>query len=239
MTDDADVTAAGRFHIEFSNQFSWLQNSAFPNLRQNASVFQINFGVIDRLEIGIDSPLLAIFNAPERSPRTAVGIGDTNFTLKWNFRREQPKSRSPALTISCAVETPTGDVERDLGSGVADFGCNTIVQKTIRAKTIIRLNNGLIFSGNTLTGVVGLRAQGLVYSSAASITRQISDALLLGTEVYGAVAQSSALGKGAMQAQVGGKYSLGETLTLDFGLTVGRLVGSPRVGLQVGFSKDF
>jgi hypothetical protein len=160
------VTEAKRFHLKFSNQFSWLPSSAFPNLRQNAGVVQLNYGLAYGLEIGVDSPLLAIFNAQERTPRIPVGVGDTNITLKWNFRQERHESRWPALTISCAVETPTGNAERELGSGVADFGFNTIVQKTLGAKTILRVNNGLLFSGNTLTGVIGFTAQGLVYTGA-------------------------------------------------------------------------
>ena len=70
-TDDADVTDRGKFHLEFSNQYSWLQPSAFPNLRQNAAVVQLNYGLLERLEVGIDSPLLAVFNAPGiiRQPR--------------------------------------------------------------------------------------------------------------------------------------------------------------------------
>ena len=234
LTDDADVTGAGKFHLEVSNQFSFLQRSAFPNLRQNATVFQLNYGLRDGLELGVDSPLLAVFNAPERNPRTPVGNGDTNFTLKWNFRRE---SRWPAMTLACAVETPTGDAGRELGSGVADFGCNSIFQKSAFGKTVIRVNQGLLFSGNTLTGVVGVKAEGVVYTGAASITREIAGLLVLGVEIYGAVAQSSALGKKALQTQLGGKYAVVESMTIDFGVTVGRFAGSPRVGLQVGFRR--
>lgn len=236
-TDDADVTARGKFHFEFSNQYSVLQRSAFPNLRQNAGVFQLNYGVLEGLEIGVDSPLLTVFNARGTSPLTAVGNGDTNLTLKWNFHREN--GRAPALTVSCAVEAPTGNTARQLGSGVMDIGFNTIAEKHLGEKNVLRVNNGLILSGNTLTGVVGLKAQGLVYSSGASITRVLTHRLLLGMEINGAVAQTSDLGKAALQTQAGGKYTLRENLTLDFGLLVGRFAGSPRLGLQVGFSKDF
>jgi hypothetical protein len=238
-TDDADTTERGKFHLEISNQFSRLSDSALPTLRQNALVYQVNYGLWEGVELGIDSPIIILFNERGTHPRRPAGTGDTNLTLKWNFRSETADSRWPALTVSFAVETPTGDASTQLGSGVADYGFNTVVQKSLGDNTTFRLNNGLILSGNTLTGVVGLRAQGVVYTGGASMTRQMSRALLLGLEINGAAAQNSALGKGAMQTQFGGKYLVSRSLTLDFGILVGRLEGSPRASLQVGISKDF
>ncbi|MBC7925733.1 MAG: hypothetical protein H7039_08755, partial [Bryobacteraceae bacterium] len=229
----------GKFHLEVSNQFARLGDAALPTLRQNALVYQLNYGLWNGLELGIDSPIIVLFNQEGTAPRRPVGNGDTNFTLKWNFRQEVADSGWPALTVSFAIETPTGDASSQLGSGVADYGFNTVVQKSIGDNMTFRLNNGIILSGNTLTGVVGLRAQGVVYTGGASFTRQLTRTLLLGLELNGAAAQSASLGKGALQTQVGGKYLVSEGFTLDFGVLTGRLEGSPRVGLQIGISKDF
>jgi hypothetical protein len=54
-TDDADVTPRRSFHFETSNEFDWLQRSAFPNLRQNTSDFELDYGLFDDVEIGIVS----------------------------------------------------------------------------------------------------------------------------------------------------------------------------------------
>ena len=62
---------------------------------------------------------------------------------------------------------------------------------------------------------------------------------MLGMEINGAAAESSAIGKAALQTQAGGKYAVGKTFTFDFGVLIGRFAGSPRIGLQLGFSKDF
>lgn len=239
FVDDADTTARRRFHFEFSNQYSGLQRIAFPNLRQNASVVQWNYGLTDRLELGIDAPLIVIRNAPSPLPRTPVGLGDVNFTLKWNVRRERPDSRWPAFSIATAVETPTGDSDTQLGSGVTDYGCNTILQKSLSDRLTLRINNGLLFAGNTLTGAVGLRAQGLVYTGGASLTRQFSRGLLLGGELTGAVAEKNEVTKSSLQVQLGGKLALSRNVTLDFGLLRGWYVGAPRFAAQLGFSVDF
>src|SRR5882724_11245141 len=83
-TDDADVTPRGHFHFEFSNEFDLLQRSSYPNLRQNTADFELDYGGYDRLEIGIEAPLLTILNAPGTIPRTPSGIGDTNVSVKFN-----------------------------------------------------------------------------------------------------------------------------------------------------------
>lgn len=239
-TDDADVTAYRRFHFELSNQFSFLLPAAFPNKRQNAIVYQLNYGLLDGLEFGVDSPYLLIVNAPDTlRPRTPAGVGDTNVTLKWNFRQEREGSSSPATAISFATELPTGDTRTQLGSGLVDYRLNGIVQKSVSPSVKLRLNQGVLFSGNTLTGVVGLRAQGLVYTAGASLIRHFTPVLALGLEVNGAWAVSGTQDRAALQQQIGGKYALREDLTLDFGLAFGQFGESPRVGLQIGLSKDF
>src|SRR5688572_11173537 len=151
FTDDAGVTAKSRFHFELSNQFSFLLKTAFPNQRQNALIYQLNYGLRDGLEFSIDSPYLAIVNAPGTlDPRVPVGVGDTNFAVKWNFRKEHNDSPWPALTMAYAVEVPTGDTSTQLGSGLYDYRLIAIAQKTLRPEVKLRINQGMLFSGNTL-----------------------------------------------------------------------------------------
>src|SRR3954447_24112692 len=158
-----------------SNQFSLLQDTAFPNQQQNALVYQLNYGLRDGLEISIDSPHLVIINARQTvSPRVPMGVGDTNLAVKWNFRRDRHTSRWPALTMAFAVEVPTGDSSTQLGSGVFDYRLIAIAQKMLGSRTTLRVNQGLLFSGNTLTGVVGLGGQGLVYLAGVSLVRRLA-----------------------------------------------------------------
>jgi hypothetical protein len=238
-TDDTDVTAKGSFHFEFSNQYSWLHRGAYPNLRQNAGEFQLNYGLLKHLEVGVDAPLLLLYNAPQSVDRRPLGIGDVNLSAKWNFRQENGSSAWPAVSVAFAVETPTGNVSKQLGSGVADVGFNMVFQKSVRRRDVLRINQGLLFSGNTLTGAVGLKAQGLVYSGSVSVTHQFTNSLLAGAEFGGAVAQTELLGKGAAQTQLGGKYSLSKKVSFGFGVLRGWQIGSPRLALQLGVSSDF
>jgi hypothetical protein len=239
VTDDADTTPQGRFHFEFSSEFDFLQRSSFPNLKQNTADFELDYGLFDRLEVGIESPLLTIFNAADRIPRRASGFGDTNLSLKYNFLRERDSSRMPAMAVAFNLELPTGDTKRQLGSGLADFYMNGILQKSVSRNTKLRLNGGILFSGNETTGVVGIKTRGTVFTAGGSIVKQLSPKLQLGTEITGAMTKDFQLGKGQLQTMLGGNYQFKKKLSFDFGIVAGKYAASPRVGIQLGISIDF
>jgi hypothetical protein len=238
LTDDADTTPKRKFHFEFSNEFDALQSSAFPARRQNTADFELDYGLFDDVEIGVEVPLITIVSARGLSP-TATGIGDTNLSFKYNFLKEREGSRRPALAATVNVELPTGDPARSLGSGLVDFNLNGILEKSLNAKTKLRVNSGIVFAGNTTTGVVGIKTRGKVFTGAASLVRQFTPRLDLGAEVFGAMSGNFDLGRGQLQFQAGGNYAVRDNFTFDFGLTAGRYTSSPRIGLQLGLAYDF
>lgn len=239
FTDDADTTERRKLHFEFTNEFDILQRSDFPNLRQNTSSFTLNYGLTDRVEVGFNMPVIAIFNDRSNRPRNAFGFGDTNLSVKYNFRKERQASSVPALTLSFNLEVPTGDKDRQLGSALLDYAFNGVAQKTLTKRVVLRLNAGVLFSGNTLPGDVEIRTRGTVFTGGASLVRQFTPKLDLGVEVTGAASSNTDLGAGLLKFQIGGNYALKEGMTLDFGLIGGRFSKSPRAGAQLGISVDF
>jgi len=239
VTDDADVTPKGHFHFEFSNEFDWLQRSSFPSLKQNTANSELDYGLFERVEIGFASPLLTIFNAAGTDPKTVTGIGDSNLSVKYNFYEERENSRLPAMTISLNLELPTGDTKRQLGSGLADFYMNGILQKTLSKNVKLRLNGGILFSGNETTGVIGIKSRGTVFTSGGSLVKQFTPRLKLGIELTGAATKDFNLGKGQLQSLLGGNYQFKNNATIDFGIIGGKYVASPRAGVKLGFSIDF
>jgi hypothetical protein len=138
------------------------------------------------------------------------------------------------------VQIPVGSVSRGFGSGVFDYGANAIAQKTLRENNVFRVNAGLIFSGNTSTGALGIAdSRGQVFTGGASYVRKINDRLQLGAEITGAVANNFQLSKGQLQTQFGGNYQIDKKTTFDFGIIAGRFAASPRLGFQLGFARDF
>lgn len=239
VTDNTDTTPKGHFHFEFKNEFDLLQPSSFPSTKQNTADSQFNYGLFDRVELGIEAPLLTIFNATGTVPRTPSGIGDTNISVKYNFLRESEHSRKPAMAIVANLELPTGNTANGLGSGLSDFYLNGILQKSVTKKTKLRLNGGTLFSGNTTTGVIGIKARGLVFTGGGSVVKQFSPKLQLGMELTGAVQKNLLLGKGQLQTLFGGNYQFRKNASFDFGVVGGKFVASPRVGIQLGLSIDF
>jgi hypothetical protein len=239
VTDDADTTPKRKFHFEFSNEFDWLQRSAFPSLRQNTADFELNYGLLERVEIGIAVPVITIYNDRAILPGRVNGLGDLNISTKYNFLREREKSGLPALAVGVSLEIPTGDTRRQLGSGLTDVYINGVVQKSVTSKTKFRLNTGVLFSGNTTTGALGTRTRGTVFTSSGSLVRQFGPKLQLGAELASSFARNAQLGKGQLQGMFGGNYQLRTNVSLDFGLVAGKYDGSPRAGLQLGVSIDF
>jgi hypothetical protein len=235
-TDDPSVTDPGGWHFEFFDEYDALQAPQYPNLRQNTVNYKLNVGLPHHLEIDVDSPYLAIF----RALGSAAGVGDTNLGLKSNFRQEAQGSRVPALSVSLYLEFPTGDTNRQLGSGLTDYWLNGIAQKHLTQKTRLTANTGILFAGNTSTGVLGIQTKrGRVYTGGLSLLRDLSAKWTLGAEVYGGFTNNLDLGKSQLQILGGGKYAIRDGLSFDFGLLGGKYAASPRIGGQIGFSADF
>jgi hypothetical protein len=238
-TDDADVTPKGHFHFEFSNEFDQLQRSSFPTAKQDTADFELDYGVFEGVEIGIESPLLTLLNTAGTTPKRALGIGDTNVSLKYNFHKERENSRLPAMAIGFNLELPTGDTKRQLGSGLSDFYMNGILQKSLSKETRLRLNGGILFSGNETTGVIGIKSRGVVFTGGASLVKQFTPRVDLGVEVTGALTKKLELGKGQLQTLLGGNYQFRRNVSFDFGIIVGKYAASPRAGVQLGISVDW
>ena len=236
-TDDADTTPKGQLHLEMYNEHDVLQKSAYPVKRQNTLVFTLNYGLTKNLEVGVNAPYITLINSRIVDSGAVSGQGDVQFGLKYKLRNEREKSKLPALAIVFYAEAPTGSSRKELGSGLTDYWLYGIAQKSLTTRTTARVNGGILFSGNSSTGLIGIRTErGQVYTGNLSLVRAFSDKLSLGAEVFGAVTNNFKLDRGQLTAQVGAQYSLTKKLTLTFGLLGGSFTASPRAGVHLGFS---
>ncbi len=243
VTDDAAVTPARVWHFEYSDELDRLPSSAQPARWQNTASFELAYGAGGRLEVALEAPLLYIEYADaadEGIPSGVFGLGDTNLGLKYRLREESATSRWPALAASLAFEIPTGDADRQLGSGVEDYSLNGIVEKTLGGGGVLRGNLGAVLSGNTVTGALGIRGtRGLVITGGLSWTRALGPRLNLGAELSGAASRNEELGQQALQALAGGNWAVRDGLSFDFAVLGGKYDAAPRYGVQLGFSADF
>lgn len=236
-TDDADTTPKGQFHLEMYNEHDVLQKSAYPTKRQNTFVFTLNYGLTKKLELGVNAPYITLINSRVADAGAVSGQGDVQFGLKYRLRNEREKSKLPALAIVFYVEAPSGSTRKELGSGLTDYWLYGIAQKSLTTRTTARFNGGVLFSGNSSTGLIGIRTErGQVYTGNMSLVRQFSNKLSLGAEVFGAVTNNFKLDRGQLTAQLGAQYSLTKKVTLTFGLLGGSFTASPRAGVHLGFA---
>src|SRR5215469_17048591 len=237
-TDNADVTDAGTLHFEFFNEFDGLQSAQYPDLRQNTANFKLNYGLPHGLELDIDAPYLGIYRAAESD--SSQGVGDTDTGIKWNFRKAARPMSAPALSASLYIEFPTGDTRQELGSGLTDYWLNSIAQEPLSEKTRINVNLGILFAGNTSTGVVGVETtRGHVYTGGVSLLHDLNQRLTVGGEIYGGIADNDGLHRQQLQALIGAQYNIRRNVMLTLGLIGGRYAASPRIGGQVGIAVDF
>lgn len=239
-TDDAETTARGKFHLEFSNEHDWLQESSLPVKRQNSSTVSLFYGLTDRIEVGVNVPFIKIFSERSSILGNPAGLGDTQFGVKARLRDEREGSRLPAVSVVFYVEAPTGSTRRQIGSGLLDYWLYGVLQKSFTKRTTGRLNGGVLFAGNSSTGVVGINgARGQVFTGNGSLVRDFTPKLKLGAELFGGVTNNFNLSRGQLEAQVGGSYALSDSLAFTFGALAGRYPASPRAGMHLGFTYDF
>ena len=237
-TDDPGVADAGMLHIELSNEFDSLQSMQFPDLRQNTANFKANFGLPLGLELDVDAPYITIDRTS--GSRGSSGIGDTNLGVKWHIRDASADSHRIGYAVSFYTEFPTGNARQELGSGVTDYWLNLIAQLPVSERTRFNVNVGILFAGNTSTGVVGIETtRGQVYVGGLSLLHDLTPRLTLGGEIFGGISDSSGLDRTQLQALLGAQYTIHEGVTLCIGLTAGTYTASPRLGALIGIAVDF
>ncbi|HZE70995.1 MAG TPA: hypothetical protein VE135_15915 [Pyrinomonadaceae bacterium] len=239
-TDDADTTEKGKLHFEFFNEHDWLQKSSLPGKRQNTSNFTLNYGLTERIELGINAPIIKIFNTQESLLGSPMGIGDIQFGVKVRLRDEREGSRRPTMSIVFYVEVPTGSTKKQTGSGLIDYWLYGVLQKSVTKRIKVRLNDGILFAGNSSTGLIGIEAtRGQVFTGNGSLVRDFTRKLKLGVELFGGVTNNFNLTRGQLETQLGGSYAVRDNFELTFGVLAGRFPASPRAGIHVGFAYDF
>jgi len=237
-TDDTATTETGRFHVEVFEELDRLQSSQYPDLRQNTTNIKANFSPARHLGLDIDAPYIQISRAS--GSQNASGIGDTELGAKWTFREAPPDSNLPTFAASLYVEFPTGNARDGLGSGLTDYWLNFIAQKPLSPATRYNINVGILFAGNTSTGVVGIQThRGQVYTGGLSLLHDVSARLTLGAEIYGGISDGAGSDRSQLQVLFGGQYAIRNGLSISLGVLGGRFGATPRVGGQIGVSMDF
>lgn len=134
-------------------------------------LFDVNYGYLENLQIKLEVPILSIDLA---GMGNATGLGDTLVGVKWRLIEEKPGSLQ--LAVYPQIGLPTGDSDRGLGSGSFSYVVPILLQKN-RGKWTGFGNAGYVVQ--TVSG-----SRDYAYYGAA-ITRQLSERLDVGAELFG------------------------------------------------------
>jgi hypothetical protein len=110
VTDDPGTPDKGHFEINVANQYTLNrdeQSASLPSV-------EVNYGLTDHLELHILVPLA--FDHP-RGGGSVAGLGDIELGVKYRFIDEDDDGWRPAIAFAPAIQVPTGNANRDLGSG--------------------------------------------------------------------------------------------------------------------------
>jgi hypothetical protein len=236
-TDDTSVTPMRTLHIEIFDEYDGLQSSQFPDERQNTANVKVNVSPWSHLELDVDVPYLTIERAA--GVESSHGVGDTNLGAKWSVPAATPTSFDATYAVSFYVEFPTGSATQGLGSGLTDYWLNFMLQKPLSETTRINWNLGLLFAGNTSTGVVGIQTRrGQVYTGGMSMLHDVTSRFTIGAELYGGISDGAGKDKTQLQGMLGAQYAIRDGLSLCLGLLGGKYGGTPQIGGQIGFALD-
>jgi hypothetical protein len=235
VVDDAAVVSLRTWQVEISVDWARLPEQARPVRRQASGILDVVFGVAPRAEISFTVPFTGVFYEPGLRRSSDAGIGDTSLALK--VAVHENTSRTQAVALTASLELPTGDREREIGSGLVDFTVAAIWQRRMRG-AVLHAHGVVVAAGNTQDGAAGIRARGTVLAGGLSIVRPVSRRLQLGAEIWGARSASAVVGGSTLHVQGGGNYAMRTSWFLDFAILAG-WYEAPAAGVVLGTTVDF
>ncbi len=200
ITDDADITPYHHTEIYF---FSATQKNnqgtvlAFPAL-------ELDYGLKPRLEV--DAILPYVSSSPHDHETSTSGIGDGRIALKYQFLTET--NVYPQAAFEPTYIMPTGNANRRLGNGRAWAQLPIWLQKSWNTWSMY---GGGGYAANDEPGMRNY------FFGGAVLTKNVTDKLLLGIELYmqGADSHSTYAFK---LLNVGGEYSMTKKINLVAGI---------------------
>jgi hypothetical protein len=138
------------------------------------ALFEANYGVIPNVQLHLIAPLA--YDAPAQGSRH-YGYGDTEIGVKYRFIQET--ASLPQVGVFPLLEVPTGDADRDLGSGHVQAVLPVWLQKSWGAESHEWTAYG--GGGYHISPGAGNRNWGFF---GAVLQRQVFENLLIGGEIY-------------------------------------------------------
>lgn len=190
---------------------------------------ELVYGLTTNWEFSVETDLL--------STQGHFGLGDVGLGTKYCVLTET--EQRPGVSFAAGVGLPTGDEDKGLGAGAADFSLEARVQKTFGFFTPM-LNLGYVWQNEPTIGGVHQDRRNYV-TAAFGQAWQLADHAYLLSEIYGR-GKDEPGGEYEVAAQVGFKYELSDSLQIHG--AVGRSLrdhakGGPDLRVYLGCEISF
>ncbi len=127
ITDDTGTQGKGRFQFEFNGEYGHDKEDGITTdtIDFNAT---LTYGIIDALDLAVGMPYQFIKVEDGFSEIKEDGVSDISINMKWRFFSKDNLS----LALKPEVTLPTGDEERELGSGKVTYGLFFIATEDLK-----------------------------------------------------------------------------------------------------------
>jgi len=219
ITDDPETTEYQHWEFYVASQYANNKDGK----EGTAPHFEANYGIIPDVQLHLLVPLA--YTHPDGGP-TNYGLGDTEVGVKYRFLHED--DTTPQVGIFPVAHIPTGDRDRDLGSGHMPVFLPIWAQKSLGAWTTYGgggywINPG---KGNKNFWQIGWLGQ-----------RDINEALTLGAEIFYA-GKDTDDGRDRTGCTFGGIVNLSEEHHVLFSAG-SDIAGDNRLSIYLGYQWTF
>jgi hypothetical protein len=205
ITDDAFTQGKGKFQFELNGEYSHKKECCVVEDEAEIAA-TLTYGINDQIDVILGIPY--IYEREQNSEITTNnGFSDTSVALKWRFYEKEGLS----LALKPGVTLPTGNDEKELGSGKATYSVFFIATKEI-ALFAFHLNLGYKRNENKVD-----EREDLWHASLAGemkISKELKAVANIGVETNSDRCSSI----DPVFIIVGVIYSIRENLDVDFGL---------------------
>ena len=221
-TDDAGTVDKQHFEVECGFEYVNTADNEY-----NWSTV-LKCGLSENWDIGVEIPYQFI---DITKGSDVNGIGDIVLSSKYRFLDETQKA--PALSLSFAIKTDTGNEDKGLGSGDLDYTITAILSKELD-KIIGHLNLGCQY-----VGAPEGQSDDDVFSYALALEYPVNDRLNFVGEVSGETNFEGDFDDNAFAALTGLNYAFSDRATFDLGIAWQISEASPDYKLITGVTLGF
>jgi len=202
ITDDTATQGSGKFELEIGN--AWTRDGSDRSFELGP---QLSYGLLPQLDAILRPTWLDQRSTIDGNAVHARGAGDTAAGIKWRFFERDKLS----LALRAAINVPTGDADRGLGSGKPTYQ-GVLVGSVDLAPLALHAN-----AGYTRNRADPMERRDLYHVSAAALWTVNQSWRVLLAELAADTNVDNTRGQWASVARIGAIYTIKQGVDVDVG----------------------